>query len=141
MDNEERNSYIIPVNYKSPGKWRGIPIINAIEGVVAGILAAMIIMAIPFTWQFKFILVCSSFLLLMVLFIRGINGEHVPGFLMACWTYFSHLIRKRCVYKMRKVGIEDVKTLKNRDSGYKEGQTNLDRILSSFKGKKKEKQG
>lgn len=134
IEDEDLNTYIIPLNYNTPGKWRNLSIPNLIEG---GILAALVdipILSIPFTYQFKLILLilCSTGMIGLALV--GINGERISLFLLVAFKYLLKLLSKKTVYHMRKVGVQSVETSQNRNPG---GSSRAEKLISKVKKFKK----
>lgn len=134
---EKPDVYNIPLNYKTPGKWRSIPIPNLVEGIIAAGIVEYFLMQIPFTFQFRIITFILTSSAIIVLFVHGINGERVSFFLLSWIRYLFKIVTKRYHYHMRKVEIKDVETFEDRNSG--KGRTNFDKLISSIKKRSKDK--
>lgn len=135
---ENPEVYNIPTNYKTAGKWRSISIPNLCEGVAVAVIVNFFLLKIPFTFQFKMVVTIVSFALIVVIFVRGINGERVSIFLLSFIKYLLVLLRRKTKYHMRKVEIKDVEIHENRNSGLRTPK-NLNKFLASFKERGEDK--
>lgn len=95
IEDENLNTYIIPLNYNVPGKWHNISIPNLIEGAILAAIVDIPILSIPFTFQFKFILLilCSTGLVAFALV--GINGERISSFMLVALKYLLKLLSQK----------------------------------------------
>lgn len=132
---EEPKVYNIPGNYKNPGKWRSLPIPNLIEGIVAGFIFESLLMKIPFTFQFRIVALVVTFAAILLVFIRGVNGERISFFILSFLKYLWKIVSNKYKYHMRKVGVKDVEALENRDSSTRK-QSNFTKLVASFKKRK-----
>lgn len=126
---EEPKTYSNPINYKRPATFANFEIKRIAEGLIVATILAIIILSIRFTWQFKVILIFLDYLGILALFCHGINGDRVSVFVL---TVIFHLIRAK-KYEFKKVGIEDVKALEDRDTSGGRRETNFERTLAKFK--------
>ena len=133
MQDEELEVYNIPLNYRNAGTYRGIPIPNAIEGAIVAIIFEFFFMRISFTFQFRMVAFFVTSIGIMVLFIRGINGDRISIFFISFLKFLFKKITRECKYHMRKVGVKDVETFKNRNTDSGTSENNFKKYLSSFK--------
>jgi hypothetical protein len=131
MSEELDDIYDIPGNYKTPGKWKGYSIPSAIEGVIVASIFEFMLMQAPFTFTFRVVIFIVSFVGILFLFIRGINGERISKFLLSFIFFLWRKLSNNTKYHMRKVGLKDVETLENRDSS--DRANNYQKLLSTFK--------
>ena len=134
IEDENWNTYIIPLNYNVPGKWHNISIPNLIEGAILAAIVDIPILSIPFTFQFKFILLilCSTGLVAFALV--GINGERISSFMLVALKYLLKLLSQKTVYHMRKVGVQSIETSQNRNTG---NTSRAEKLISKLKQIKK----
>jgi len=132
---EEPKIYNIPGNYKNPGKWRSLPIPNLIEGIVVGFIFESLLMKIPFTFQFRIVALVVTFAAILLVFIRGVNGERISFFILSFFKYLWKIVSNKYKYHMRKVGVKDVEALENRNSSTGK-QNNFTKLVASFKKRK-----
>lgn len=134
IEDENLNTYIIPLNYNVPGKWHNISIPNFIEGAILAAIVDIPILSIPFTFQFKFILLilCSTGLVAFALV--GINGERISSFMLVALKYLLKLLSQKTVYHMRKVGVQSIETSQNRNTG---NTSRAEKLISKLRQIKK----
>ena len=144
MDNnqeEDLNTYSIPLNYKQAGTWKNLRIPNLIEGVILAVIADSFIIKMPFTFQFKILVLIILSGGILIFAIHGINGERISLFLLVTLKYLLKRLSRKTKYHMRKVGIYDVQTPKNRTTSI--GTTNIfskveNKVKSKYKKEEKE---
>lgn len=144
MDNNQEealNTYSIPLNYKQAGTWKNLRIPNLIEGVILAVIADSFIIKMPFTFQFKILVLIILSGGILIFAIHGINGERISLFLLVTLKYLLKRLSRKTKYHMRKVGIYDVKTPKNRTTSI--GTTNIfskveEKVKSKYKKEEKE---
>lgn len=135
--NEDLNTYKIPPNYKQAGTWRSLRIPNLIEGIVIAIVADFIILKIPFTYQFKMIVLILLSCGCVAFSLYGINGERISIFLIVAVKYLFTIITRKTKYHFRKVGLSDVETSKNRSTSNRKIKELIAKGKSKFQDKNK----
>ena len=134
MEDQKLESYVIPGNFRVPGKWRRFYIRNLAEAGIAVLVTGSVITGSRLIWQAKFIaacLVCGS---AAALFINGINGMSVSEFGL---RYARFVFRKYIRYHFRRPELiygEIGKDSKEREER-KSGKRPWERLVERF-GKK-----
>ena len=108
MDNNQEealNTYSIPLNYKQAGTWKNLRIPNLIEGVILAVIADSFIIKMPFTFQFKILVLIILSGGILIFAIHGINGERISLFLLVTLKYLLKRLSRKTKYHIRKVGI------------------------------------
>lgn len=127
----KENIYSIPLNYRTPGKWKTFRIRNVMEGLIAFALVAVLVKSIPrLRWQIRIGMTLLFGGGLGILFSVGIGGRSLTGFLI---DYIRFVYTKK-KYHFPKIGVIYGKAVENRkNSAGSVRESKLERLLGERK--------
>lgn len=111
---EKESTYIIPHNFTGMGKLMNHGIRNWIEAAIVALLAANVIMKVPFTMYAKIVVFTLVVGGLFIFFLIGIKDESVTQFLWGCIMFR----RKRRIYHMKRPDQVEPDKPKAEEGGY-----------------------
>ena len=126
MEDQKLDSYLIPINYKVPGKWKRFYIRNLLEAGIAVFLIGSFVIHTRLIWQAKFILACLLCGAAAAVFVNGINDLSVSEFTI---RYIRFIFRKYIKYHYKKPELIYGEIDQDRENGEQEkGNSNYERL-------------